>query len=702
MPRPTTKKGHGGGWILFWIVILAVFVALIVIAATHPYPIYPYYRDSSPYPHRDSRGRTNCTAGELYDSSLYLCAPAISYPVPISRDLIDDSVEPCQSFYRHMNGKWLDSHINENRGFTYVYRRNQKHIHDIIRNPESGPVYRFYRSCLDTLVNRQHTVFNVAQLNHVKEYILGSIETHADLPIAFARLAKYGFAAPFSFVIETHPTELQMVPLVQFDTLGKYADLMDADALYVIEYLEAMHTDPPFVGSYVDYVRSERYQSDMINMGALLDVSPLNFWKLYLRELNGYRLEEDLDVANQPLWILDRQYMHTLMRSLNEVPMHQWRAYIEYSIMYHSYNFLPNLPADSYFRVHNPISRVHRHRLKRSDNYYSEQSCLSITHKLLPGMIGNLFLHLTMPEQHETKEKVQTIVENVRDSFAHLVGQSSWLSNNTRTVAVDKLRSIIVRSVVPTYYETEPFADRLTMDNYLRNLNIIRQYFATRNFELWTKGPPNRDIIQRFGAPLSEVNAFYSPVSNTITIFAGILHEPFYSARYSDTALYATIGMIAGHELAHALDNTGRLFDKDGSLSIKEPWTQEEYDAFLRLSRCIIEEYKAPSGCDNKDYGQQTLGEDLADINGIRSAYYARFKNGEGSQLEKRQFFSVFAQMWAENYDKQTLCDRVDDDEHAIALYRVDKTLRQMPEFWEAFNCKVGEGMVNENACKVY
>lgn len=706
--RRHSRRDHGGGWILFWIVVLVLIVTFVIIVTTHPYPIYPYYRNSSPYPHRDSHGRSNCTVGEVYDSDLYLCAPTVTYPMPISRDIMDESVEPCESFYRHMNGKWLDSHMNENRGFTYVYRRNQKHIHDIIRNPESGPVYRFYRSCLDTLVNHQHVIFNNAQLNHVKEYILGSIENHADLPVAFARLAKYGFASPFSLTIEMHPTQLEMVPLIQFDTLQKHVDLIDADALYVINYLESLYTDEPFKGSFVDYVRSDRYQSDMITMGSLLDVSPVNFWKLYLRELNGYRLEEDLDTADQPLWLLDKQYMRHLLAGdgLRNVPMHQWKAYIEYSIMYHSYNFLPNLPADSYFRVHSPIRREHlRHRLKRSDSsvHFNEHSCLSITHKLLPGMIGNMFLHLTMPDHHRVRQKVQTVVENVRDSFARLVSQTPWLSNHTREIAVDKLRSIIVRSVVPTYYETEPFADRLTMDNYLRNLNIIRQYFATRNFELWTKGAPNRDIIQRFGAPLSEVNAFYSPVSNTITIFAGILHEPFYSDRYSDTALYATIGMIAGHELGHALDNTGRLFDKDGSLSIHEPWSTEEYAEFQSRSTCITEEYKAPQGCNNVAYGQQTLGEDLADINGIRSAYYARFPNKEsGSDLERRQFFSIFAQMWAENYDKKTLCDRVNDDEHAIALFRVDKTLRQMPEFQSIFNCKSGDGMVNDKPCIIY
>jgi len=694
------------GWWIFILFMIGLFVTLIVIWATRPYPAYAYYRDSSPHGSRDGRGRLNCTVGETFDERLDICAPDVSTPLPISRELMDPSVKPCDSFFRHMSGKWLDSHVNENRGFTYVYRKNQKQIHDIIRDPLSGPIYNFYRSCVDTLVNGQHRKLDQSQVNHVMDHIAGALKTHADLPVVFARLAKYGFASPFTLAIEPHPTELRMVPLVQYDTMSMPpADNRDARA--VLEKLAVIHTDPDFSGTYVQYVQSARYLQDMTTMGALLDASPPDFWKLYLRELNGYRMEEDIDMASQPVWILDKQYIRALMHeTLHTIPIEQWRAYVKYSVSHHVKQFFPDLPADSYFRVHNPVRHAGRylhHRLKRNEgDEVTDAQCLTITHKLLPGLVGNVFLDRSMPNHDRVRRQVTEIVERVRDSFANQIDQTQWLTQETRDQAVSKIRSIIVRSVVPTYYEAEPFAERLTRDNYLRNLNIIRQYFATRNFELWTKGEPNRDIIQRFGAPLTEVNAFYSPASNTITIFAGILHKPFYDEKYAEVALYATIGMIAGHELAHGLDNTGRLFNRDGSLSRAEPWTAEEHGAFEQRCQCIIDEYVAPLGCKNAHYGEQTLGEDLADINGILSAYYAYFTNGTGSITEKRQFFEIFAQMWAEHYQQEVLCQRVEDDEHAIALFRVDKTLRQLKEFREAFECQVGDNMVNPHACRIY
>lgn len=702
------SSAHDWCWIFFWLVIVGLFVTFMVLIFTHPYPAYPYYRDGSPGGYRDAKGRLNCTVGEYMDTALDLCAPNVSTPIPICHALMDTSVNACDSFYRHMSGKWLDSHMNENRGFTYVYRKNQKHIHDIVTDPKSGPVYDFYRSCLDTLVHKQHVVLDKSQVKHVKEHILGALSTHADLPIVFARLASYGFPSPFVVTIEMHPTELKMVPLVEFDAPSiPFGDGGgDSDVQFVLTYLTEQHTDAPFTGSFISYVRSDRFLKDMTTMGTLLDASPANFWKLYFRSLNGYQMEEDLDTAKQSVWLLDREYIRNLMTTMNTVvSIEQWRKYVEFCIDYSTRDYLPDLPADSYFRIHNPVARRERkylkHRLNRRDVAVSSNECISLTHKLLPGMIGNLFLHRTMPHHEQVKRQVTEVVEKVRDSFARLIQNASWLSEQTRSKAVDKIKSIIVRSVVPTYYEAEPFAERLTRDHYLRNLNFIRQYFATRNFELWTSGEPNRDVIQRFGAPLTEVNAFYSPVSNTITIFAGILNKPFYSRDYAEVALYATIGMIAGHELGHALDNTGRLFDKDGSLSRVEPWTPEEYAEFSRRTLAIVKEYGAPMGCENEHYGEQTLGEDMADINGLRAAYHAYFDR-DRPLGEKQWFFQIFAQMWAEKYDQETLCARVNDDEHAIALFRVDKTLRQMPEFWEAFGCRVGQGMVNEEAVYVY
>lgn len=700
----SSQSPSTGCWIAF-IVLLVVVIVLVIVLTTYPYPSSSYYRDASLHGKLGGKPRTNCTVGEAYDTDLDLCGPVINTPIPISSDIMDTSVRQCSSFFNHMSGRWIASHHNENRGFNYILRRNLRVIHDIVRNPRSGPIYTLYRSCVDTLVNGQHALLDRSQVKHVREHILGALRSHADLPVVFARLASYGFTSPFSLTIEPHPTELKMLPLIRRDRMVDPA--VSVDLTQCIRKLDFWSTDVPFEGGFVEYVQSGRFARDTYTMGSLIDGSPADFWKLYLRELNGYTMEGELDVVSQPIWITEVHYLRNVLRGLQDIPLREWKAYVDYSIDYHTRQFVPEMPSPSYFRIYAPREEerhIGMHRLKRdpTESRPSESTCIDLVHRLLPGAVGNAYLAKSGNEH--VRPQVTTIVERVRDSVADLVRNTSWLTPQTRDRLVAKVRAIIVRTVHPNYYETEPFLERLTSDGYLRNLNIIRRYFATRNLELWTKGEPNRDYIQRFGAPVTEVNAFYSPVTNTITIFSGILNKPFYHHEFPDVALYAIIGMVAGHEIAHAIDNTGRLFDRDGSLARAEPWSEEEHASFVNLTECLAGEYEAPFGCQNANYGQQTLGEDIADLIGLKAAYNAWIKAATSppSKQEKQWFFQIFAQAWADSWDQAALCDRVNSDEHAIANFRVDKTLRQMVEFRELFNCRRGDRMVNHRPCLVY
>ena len=114
-------------------------------------------------------------------------------------------------------------------------------------------------------------------------------------------------------------------------------------------------------------------------------------------------------------------------------------------------------------------------------------------------------------------------------------------------------------------------------------------------------------------------------------------------------------------------------------------------------------EYDPPGNCLNNHYGQQTIGETMADLIGVKSAYYAWLKiEPNATKHEKQWFFQIFAQSWASSYDVEHQCKMVSEDVHALPDFRVDKTLRQMKEFKELFHCKDGEGMVNSIPAQVY
>lgn len=69
----------------------------------------------------------------------------------------------------------------------------------------------------------------------------------------------------------------------------------------------------------------------------------------------------------------------------------------------------------------------------------------------------------------------------------------------------------------------------------------------------------------------SEVNAYYSPPANEIVFPAGILQSPYFSKDWPEYLAFGAFGSVAGHELSHAFDQSGRLYNDIGKL--EDWWT---------------------------------------------------------------------------------------------------------------------------------
>jgi len=112
---------------------------------------------------------------------------------------------------------------------------------------------------------------------------------------------------------------------------------------------------------------------------------------------------------------------------------------------------------------------------------------------------------------------------------------------------------------------------------------------------------------------------------------------------------------------------------------------------------------------DKKLNGKLTLGENLADNGGLRLAYAALEKRLaekptqpiDGLTPEQR-FFLAFAETQCANVADQTARNRLLTDPHSPGRWRVNGTVRNMPEFQKAFACKASEPMVSPHPCRVW
>ncbi len=108
--------------------------------------------------------------------------------------------------------------------------------------------------------------------------------------------------------------------------------------------------------------------------------------------------------------------------------------------------------------------------------------------------------------------------------------------------------------------------------------------------------------------------------------------------------------------------------------------------------------------------GKLTLGENIADLGGMKLAYRAlaiareRMKQTEVRPgfTDEQLFFLGYAQAWCSKTRDENARLRVLTDPHSPPEFRVNGPLSNLPEFAAAFQCKPGSKMVRAEQCAIW
>jgi predicted metalloendopeptidase len=198
------------------------------------------------------------------------------------------------------------------------------------------------------------------------------------------------------------------------------------------------------------------------------------------------------------------------------------------------------------------------------------------------------------------------------------------------------------------------------------------------------------------------VNAYYNPTMNEIVFPAGILQPPFFWAEGDDAVNYGAIGMVIGHEMTHGFDDQGSQYDAEGNL--RNWWTEADRKAYAARTEPMVKQFDGyqalPDGAVN---GKLTLGENIADLGGLKIAW-AALEHALGQDPNAappvdglspgQRFFLSYAAVWRNNIREEALRVRLATDPHSPGRFRVLGPLQNLPEFHRAFACTPGAGMV--------
>ena len=668
----------------------------------------------------------------------------------IDESILDKSVEPCDDFYQYACGAWLKSTpIPEDeaawaRSFSVIHEKNEATLKAILEKDAAGqggddPYAKqlgdYYASCTDEDgIDKRGTADLKDELA-----IVDGVKDLKTLVKAVARLHKLGANVWFDFDSQVDFKDATQVIGVVFQSgLGmpdrdyyidppapkadapkkgekpappakdptkrtKKQEIREFYEGHVAAMFELSGNKPVQAKTHAKVVmriETELARASMTNVELreptkiyhrfdkkmLKDAAPRLDWEGYFAEMGTPEMAT-LNVA-QPDFV---KAMNDMAKS---VSIADWKTYLRWHLVRRAAPSLGQKFVDQDFAYAQKLRGMKKltPRWKR---------CVRAVDGAMGEALAQPFVKQTLG--NPGKVAVRTMVDALEASMKANLEKLTWMDDATRTKAIEKLGKIRNKIAFPDKWRSY---DGLAVDrsSYWQNRAKASAFETKRHLDKIGK-PVDRDEWQM--TPPT-VNAYYDPTLNEIVFPAGILQPPMYGNAQTRGMNFGAIGMVIGHEITHGFDDEGRQFDAVGNLS--DWWSPKVGADFDERAKCVVEQFDGYVAVDDAHVnGKLTLGENIADLGGLKIAFAAFKKVQKDSPAtqnytvsEDQQFFLGYAQSWCDNMRPEFLQTLVATNPHSPANFRVNGPLSNLPEFANAFSCKAGTKMVRANKCEVW
>ncbi len=632
---------------------------------------------------------------------------------------LDRSVEPCDDFYTFACGGWLDA--NEmpadrsriSRGFTQLFDHNQEIVRQILDDAAAGTIQAdarlgtYFGACMDT---EAIDARGAAPLKKPLE-LIGTIEDAASLmsvlgqlPMADAffggyvnadlkdptynvlHLAQGGLGLPEKAYYLPDDEEGEQLYKDYQAHVGKMLELFGLDKMDA-EPIVRLETKLAKASRSAVELRDVEKMHDRRDREGLQALTPDLPWTPFFTAVG----HADLDEIN----IMTPEFFPAAAEIIAAGDWETIRAYVSWRLIDRSAPYLSSEieAADfAFFGTRLSGQQEQEPRWK---------TCVSRTDGQLGDLLGQAYVDRAFAG--DSKDIALQMITDIEAAFEAGLPDLDWMDNTTRKGALAKLATIQNKIGYPDKW-----------DAYV-GLDVSGSYFDQQlAIEKWSLGKE----LDKVGNPVDKsewymspptVNAYYNPPYNEIVFPAGILQPPFFSSRFPVAMNYGAMGMVMGHEVTHGFDDEGRKFAPDGSM--KEWWAPEVSERFEERAQCVVELYNGYEvQPDLFVQGELTLGENIADMGGIRLAHraYTTWQEAGGSDPQVAGFtgeqllFIAYAQGWCTEMTPEMERQRVATDPHSPSRFRVNGPLSQLRAFGDAFSCEAGDPMRPTDICEVW
>ncbi|MDD2634023.1 MAG: M13 family metallopeptidase [Bacteroidales bacterium] len=631
---------------------------------------------------------------------------------------LDTTVSPGEDFYQYATGGWqknnpLPDEESRYGSFDVLAKETNQKVNDLIKHltEQENEAYsiewkieKFYSLGMDsTRIDRDGLMPIEPMLSKIDK-----ISTKEDLTKQIAELHKKGISSTFNIFgsADRENSDMQIAYLYQgglgLPNRDYYTANDDRSKEIRTKYLNHIENMLIIAGSDKDLAHKNAQEiynleqqlaeksmtnlelrdpfttTNRMNVKEVKEVSPEFDYKLYFNEIN-LPIPGTINLS-QPDFFKQLSYLY------KTIDIETWKAYLKWNVINFAAPYLHSEMVNTNWEFYGKFltgALTQQPRWRR---------VVSKTNACLGEGVGQIFVKKYFPP--EAKERMISLVENLRASFAERITQLEWMTPETKEKALKKLAKINVKIGYPDNWKDY---EKLNIEDDSFYANIIR----ANTFEF-------NDMISQIGKPVDKtkwfmnpqtVNAYYSSNMNEICFPAGILQPPFFYMNADDAVNYGAIGVVIGHEMTHGFDDKGRNYDLEGNLN--DWWTEKDAELFNAQTQILVERFNNINVLNdlNAD-GNLSLGENIADYGGLVISYDALLKALDGQTPEKidgftaeQRFYLAYAKIWAQNIRDTEIRRRTKEDVHSLGKWRVNGQLPGLETFHNAFNIQEDEPM---------
>lgn len=413
-----------------------------------------------------------------------------------------------------------------------------------------------------------------------------------------------------------------------------------------------------------------------MTLDMLKDSMPQFDWNTFFNSL-GLEHPGDINVGQV-------KFFKGVGNLMDETSLETWKAYLTWNLLDASANYLSKDFVEQNFDFY---GKTLSGQPKMQPRW---KRVLNVVSGGLGEALGQLYVEQYFPAS--SKERMVTLVNNLRTAFGQRIKKLDWMSEETKKKALEKLSAITVKIGYPDKWRDYSKLE-IVPGSYFDNIIAVREFGFNRNMNKIGKTVDKAE----WGMTPQTVNAYYNPSNNEIVFPAAILQPPFFNPNADDAVNYGAIGVVIGHEMTHGFDDQGRQYDKDGNLN--DWWTPEDAKRFKEKTDKLVALYNNYVVLDSLHVnGKLTLGENIADLGGLNISYqaYQNSLNGntpapiDGFTADQR-FYMGFAQVWRQNIRPKAMAQRLKTDVHSPGEARVNIPPFNIDAFIKAFNVKEGD-----------